>query len=379
MKYIHNPPPILFKTLALSVVQLFLVTLPTYSQPGPRPERRHPDYDHDAWITRPQDIVQEFRAYTTSFDGPDDNDFDGDGDTWAVPEWVAYELRRGTDRPEFEPRPSTWHTDAELYQQGIAPRDQSYVNSGYDRGHMCMRNHARRLGKNADWNSHSMLNSVPQVHEFNDGHWVSLEKLCAIWANTYGKVWVICGPIMLTSGGNRRPYEWIGMEEEKRVSVPHYLFKIVIKESDDANRPDVLAFIYENDPSLNDKSLEADHTPFLRSVNEIEELTGLDFLTALPAADQRAIEARRASSLWEIAPEERTFAANGMKALSDEEIQRIDLLYNEESTAGENVQSDSAVNRCSTKQSGSLSFNKCCTHPCRSLKSRSRLFSRRCR
>jgi hypothetical protein len=168
---------------------------------------------------------------------------------------------------------------------------------------MCMRNHARRLGQNADWNTHTVLNCVPQIHEFNDGHWVSLEKWCAIWANGYGKVWVICGPVVVDQLGNRVPSQWIGDMGELRVAVPQRLFKVVVKESSNASRPDVLAFIYDNDASLNDKSLDADHNPFLVPVRDIETVTGLNFFSDLAAEDQDAIELTAASELWPPTPD----------------------------------------------------------------------------
>ena len=46
-----------------------------------------PTYDHDRWGTSPQDIVEEFRAYTVSFDSKDDDVAMG------VPEWVAHEIK----------------------------------------------------------------------------------------------------------------------------------------------------------------------------------------------------------------------------------------------------------------------------------------------
>lgn len=268
------------------------------AQPEPRPDPLDPTAEHDRWETQPRDTVRDFRAYIASFDGPDDNDGDGESDLWGMPEWVSYEIRSATDHKPYESRPSTWMTDRQLYEDGIAPRDQSYVRSGYDRGHMCMREIARRFGKNADWNSHDVLNAVPQVHEFNAGHWLSLEKWTGIWANTYGKVWVICGPVVVNRAGNRRSSNWIGEDGEKTVVVPQKLFKIVVKETDNPRRPDVLAFIYDNDASLGDSSLATDHAPYLVSVREIENLTGLDFFTGLSRPDQNSIETQTANHLW---------------------------------------------------------------------------------
>lgn len=269
-----------------------------FAQPGPRPERLSPAYNHDRWETRPRDIVRDFRAFTASFDGEDDNDGDGGGDIWGIPEWVSYEVHVGNERTEYESRPSPWMTIPELYEAGIAPRDQSYVRSGYERGHLCTRELARRLGQNADWNSHNVLNAVPQPPEFNKGHWRGLEKWTAIWANTYGKIWVICGPVVLNRVGNARPSEWIGEGDELPVAVPQKCFKIVVKESGRPDRPDVLAFIYDNDPELNQSALSVDHTGYLFSVRDVEEATGLDFFTGLSQRDQDAIETDAATELW---------------------------------------------------------------------------------
>ena len=36
------------------------------------------NYDHDRYLTRPVDVVREVRAYVVSFDGPDDDDGNGE-------------------------------------------------------------------------------------------------------------------------------------------------------------------------------------------------------------------------------------------------------------------------------------------------------------
>jgi hypothetical protein len=56
-----------------------------------------PGYQHDRFNTQPKDIVRHFRAYTTSFDGGDDNNKNGSSDKLAIPEWVSYELRKSPE------------------------------------------------------------------------------------------------------------------------------------------------------------------------------------------------------------------------------------------------------------------------------------------
>lgn len=142
-----------------------------------------PTYDHDKYLTKPADIVRSFRAYTVSFDGPDDDDGDGKPDLRRTPEWVAYEIKGSKKKFDKGPkRPDEWITDKNLFAAGLAPKDASYAfgqdfrkdhpdspQLGYDRGHMCMKEIAFRLGKEADWNTHTMLNACPQRAALNEG------------------------------------------------------------------------------------------------------------------------------------------------------------------------------------------------------------------
>ena len=84
-----------------------------------------------------------------------------------------------------------------------------------------------------------------------------------------------------------------------KIAIPDAFFKIVIKESAIPNRPDVLAFIYPQEHPRYTASGPFDHTPFLKTVDEVEQATGLDFLTLLPDEDEAATEAARPEGLWE--------------------------------------------------------------------------------
>lgn len=276
---------------------------------GYKPNILDPSYDHDKWQTAPTDIVQRFRAFTVSFDSDDDNDGDGTGDAWGVPEWVAYEIKKfNGDCIPTAARPSPWLTDTNLASRLLAPTDASYAYSeayrkghaDYDRGHLCMKLIAERLGKDAAYNTHTVLNAVPQWATFNQGIWLDLELLTAAWAQRYGRVWVVTGPIF----AEKSPTGFIGEtnRHEVRVGVPDALFKIVIKEGG-GSTPDVLAFIYPQvGPGYSGKNPDKkyDHTRFLTSVAEIEEFTGLRFLTRLSPAIQKKIKQRPATALWPV-------------------------------------------------------------------------------
>ena len=251
-------------------------------------------YRHDRWGTQPRDIVREFRAYVSSFDGTDDNDGDGQGECWGVPEWVAYEIKRyPTDLGKSPDRPNPWITDEDLHRKRIAPNDDSYKNGGYDRGHMCMKYIAFRLGKDADWNTHTVLNACPQEAKLNQYIWKDLEERTAKWADEHGSLWVVCGPVFL----GKKVKRWVGDPGEVPVAVSDAFFKIVIRESGTPNRPDALAFIYPHHARYPTKK-PYDHRPYLVSIDLVESLTGLDFLTALSEGDQKAVEKVVPKMLW---------------------------------------------------------------------------------
>lgn len=255
------------------------------------------DHNHDKWNTQPKDIVRYYEAYTVSFDGPDDSNGDGiidEQDKVGEPEWVAYQINMIGHLPKGPNRPSVWMTDKALAKQGIAPSDNTYANSGYDRGHMCMKEIAWRLGENADWNTHNMLNACPQIHEFNAGIWLNLEELTQRWADKYGKVWVICGPIFMKG----QPRRYIGDPGEKKIPIPDAFFKIVIREKSNG-RIDALAFVYKHEAISKGPDGKYNHNAYLVNIRYIEKLTGLDFLTALPESEQDIVESLKHNQIWD--------------------------------------------------------------------------------
>lgn len=265
-------------------------------------------YNHSKYAPTPntQDRVFHFRAYTTCFDMEDDDNGDRTPDRWAIPHWVAYQIKEFAGELGKGPkRPSEWITVDDLFHRGITPSDDSYHFSniwradnpdspqlGYDRGHMCMKQHAWRLGENADWNTHTVLNACPQKADLNQGIWLDLENKTAEWADEYGSVWIICGPIIY----NKTPSKWLGQEDEIPVAIPDAFFKIIIKENN--STPEVLAFIYPQEGIGYKQSGGYDHIPYLTSVDIIEMLTGLDFLQKLDNQLENEIEQIIQSKLW---------------------------------------------------------------------------------
>jgi endonuclease G len=159
---------------------------------------------------------------------------------------------------------------------------------------------AERLGSDAAWNTHTVLNAVPQRHKFNAGIWLDLEELTGAWAQKYGQISVVTGPVIPDSASPGT----IGEAEkgEFLVTVPDALFKVVVRdptpeEGEPAGLPQVLAFIY---PQVGAGYVAGpyDHSRYLTTVDEIEERTGLDLLSSVPDSIEREVERAQAPNVW---------------------------------------------------------------------------------
>lgn len=278
-------------TLLRTPLGAILIVLGLVSYVGAQPGHASSAYDHDKWKTEPSDSVHEFQAFKCQFDGEDDDDGDGNPDIWGVPEWVAYEIKAFVE--EFPSRrPSTWKTNSELHRNGIAPNDATYKVSGvraitevkgntrFVRGHMCPKDTAERISTEAAIETHTVLNAVPQYQIQNNGIWKRLENLCLLWADRYDRVWVVCGPVYF----QKSPSMWLGQNDEVKAAIPDALYKIVVAENGESI--DVLAYLIPNVLPQSEK----DPSKYLTTVDRIERLTGVDFLTILDDDIEESVE-----------------------------------------------------------------------------------------
>lgn len=203
----------------------------------------------------------------------------GYSDALKNPIWAAYRLfdpenpEKPGERPAF--------SEDERTRAEVNTRD--YTNSGYDRGHLAPNyGIARCYGRKAQLETFLMSNIVAQKHEMNAGPWEALEsKIANNYTARFKELWIIAGPIF-----NDKPEKTPG-----GVPIPVATFKIVIDETVDGIR--ALAFLMpqsarETDPP--DK--------FLTTINEIERLTGMDFLVKLEDSVEERLESFKSSRIW---------------------------------------------------------------------------------
>lgn len=204
------------------------------------------------------------------------------------PAWCAYKifLPKTTETAE---RPETFETD---YRTKARIPSESYVRSGYDRGHMAP-NHAIALcyGESAQKGTFLMSNVVPQKHGLNAGVWKTLEqRLIKRYTRSCGDIWVLCGPVYT----QLPPKRLAGASRRGIVpAIPDAFFLIVTDREERTGALRTLAFMvpHEDTPENNPKL-------YLTSVDAVEEKTGLNFFPMLSSEVQGSLESPVAKTIW---------------------------------------------------------------------------------
>lgn len=257
--------------------------------------------DHNPGLAENPDSIFCFQAYISNFN-TQPRKFGSKKKFLGTPHWIAHHVKRADDSPESKDRPDTWFTIPELAKQRIAPTDDSYAfskkfrashSNWYERGHLAQKYLAERLGGKSGWFTHNVINAVPQRSQFNKGAWLTLECFTGAWANKFGEVWVIAGPVYKKTGSQ----SWLRSDANKDalpVAIPPRMFKIVVRKLPSGDW-DALGFVY---PQTHKTYAKAPFDPeiWLKSVDDIEQLTGEKFLTSLPNAAQ--IKAKTATKIW---------------------------------------------------------------------------------
>jgi len=183
--------------------------------------------------------------------------------------WVAYELTAAETSGSVE-RESSFSPDP--YVSTLTAADEDYKGSGFDRGH---------LAPAADmaWSEQSMRESFyfsnisPQSPSFNRGIWKQLEELVRTWAESYGAIQVVTGPVLQPGLPAIGP---------NKVSIPLLFYKALMVHTPSGYQ--AIGFVLPNEGS--DRSLKS----YMTSIDELEQLTGLDFFHLLADDEESQIE-----------------------------------------------------------------------------------------
>lgn len=230
------------------------------------------------------------KAYTTSYNC-----------NTKCPNWVAWHLTsEHTDGPF--PRKGVPYYSNDGVVEGIGNVTQETCRNGYfvdldaneprqqlsdwtrdynmSHGHMCPAGD-NKWDKAAMNQSFLLTNMCPQDEKLNGGAWKKLEEKCRTWANLYGGIYIVAGPIY-----NEPITRTLG---EGKIAVPDAFFKVVLCLE---GSPQAIGFLYKNDSSS--QSIK----DCVCSVDSVEELTGFDFFTSLPDDIEDVVESDANLAKW---------------------------------------------------------------------------------
>ena len=198
--------------------------------------------------------------------------------TTKLPNWVAWHLT--ADRCEGPAKRSGVDFEADTDVPAPRAEDGDYYGSGYDRGHMCPAADNKYSVKAME-ESFLFTNMCPQNGNLNRGDWNEMEQACRRWAEDYGGVYIVCGPILY-----KGKHKTIG---KNKVVVPEAFFKVVLRTGKD---PKAIGFIYKNAEGNRPKG------DYVNTVDEVERITGIDFFPALPDDVETKVEAAADIADW---------------------------------------------------------------------------------
>ena len=205
--------------------------------------------------------------------------------------WVAYPLCKLYTNGSAG-RTNAWALDPLLGEDSAAPFG-GYAGD-YARGHQ-LPSADRQCCYEANAQTFYGTNMTPQLNAHNEKIWADLEGRVRGWANTSDTTYVVTG--VMVSPSSKKEKDSYG----KSVTVPDAYFKAILKYSKSSTLGQWNAAAFYLEHRAYSGGVSKEHS---MSVDELEEMTGIDFFVNLPAkigADQAAkLEAAdpAGSSVW---------------------------------------------------------------------------------
>lgn len=224
-----------------------------------------------------------------------------------ISHWVAYPIfKKVYETPVLSRRVNDFNYDPNDQLPVIPTRDQQYIGTGgngrgygawgYDRGHM-LPQASRYNNYEPNRMTYYGTNMMPQNSTLNQNIWASLEGKVRGWGGlqTYDTLYVVTGAAFKstkTIDNANGP-----------IAVPSHCWKVLLRQRGNQNRQisqfkadelKAIGFVFTNDDAGAATSIES----AVRSVKEIEELTGFKFFRNLDPAVADAVKSQKNLADW---------------------------------------------------------------------------------
>ena len=223
-----------------------------------------------------------------------------------ISHWVAYPIFKKVYETPVLSRVNDFNYDPNDQLPVIPTRDQQYIGTGgngrgygawgYDRGHM-LPQASRYNNYEPNRMTYYGTNMMPQNSTLNQNIWASLEGKVRGWGGlqTYDTLYVVTGAAFKstkTIDNANGP-----------IAVPSHCWKVLLRQQGNQNRQisqfkadelKAIGFVFTNDDAGAATSIES----AVRSVKEIEELTGFKFFRNLDPAVADAVKSQKNLADW---------------------------------------------------------------------------------
>lgn len=223
-----------------------------------------------------------------------------------ISHWVAYPIFKKVYETPVLSRVNDFNYDPNDQLPVIPTRDQQYIGTGgngrgygawgYDRGHM-LPQASRYNNYEPNRMTYYGTNMMPQNSTLNQNIWASLEGKVRRWGGlqTYDTLYVVTGAAFKstkTIDNANGP-----------IAVPSHCWKVLLRQRGNQNRQisqfkadelKAIGFVFTNDDAGAATSIES----AVRSVKEIEELTGFKFFRNLDPAVADAVKSQKNLADW---------------------------------------------------------------------------------
>lgn len=223
-----------------------------------------------------------------------------------ISHWVAYPIFKKVYETPVLSRVNDFNYDPNDQLPVIPTRDQQYIGTGgngrgygaggYDRGHM-LPQASRYNNYEPNRMTYYGTNMMPQNSTLNRNIWASLEGKVRGWGGlqTYDTLYVVTGAAFKstkTIDNANGP-----------IAVPSHCWKVLLCQRGNQNRQisqfkadelKAIGFVFTNDDAGAATSIES----AVRSVKEIEELTGFKFFRNLDPAVADAVKSQKNLADW---------------------------------------------------------------------------------
>lgn len=207
--------------------------------------------------------------------------------------WVAFRFddqtrARNVARKDYGIRPQ-YPADPQIPAEYALEDDATF--SGYNHGHLCA-SADRLYSRTANDNTFYLTNMSPQLSSFNGKYWLAFESL----VQKLGRDKTFADTLYVAKGGTIAEGQVLRYVAGGRVPVPRYYFMALLKVKNGVYS--AIAFWMEHKDYGNLTPDNAEMASRAVSVDQLEELTGIDFFHNLPDNVENAVEQLCLPSVW---------------------------------------------------------------------------------